>query len=291
MSKSTPQILLDGLRFPECPRWHEGKLWFSDMYSGRVATLDEQRRYEVVAEFDDRPAGLGFLPDGTPIVVIMDRQHIVRLNGSKPRVHADLTTYGGAFLNDMIVDGRGRAYVNLVMTHSPTAATDTIVTARDHLVTVDVDGQSSITGPPLVSPNGLALSGDGKTMLVNETLAHRVTSLSVASDGMLSNPQIFASFNGGHPDGLCIDVENAAWVATATANKFVRVARSGHVLQTIDVGDKLAVACTLGGRDRRTLFMLTTLIDGSIEQMLASRRTKNAFIEASRVDVAGAGYP
>lgn len=296
MSETTgTEILLRGVQFPECPRWHQDKLWFSDMLGRRVLCVDSNGNATTVAEFDSRPSGLGFLPDGTLIVVLYHRQRLVRVRDGAMLPYADLGVFGGDHLNDMIIDGAGRAYVGLRMRLPAITLVNPRDSATDLLVRVDPDGKMSIAAEHLVTPNGIALSGDGKRLVVNESRAARLKAFTVGPDGSLHEPRDLATLAEGIPDGLCMDAEGAVWVATLDANSFVRISESGEVLESIRLrANTMAIACTLGGPDRRTLFMATKpgrLVRSGILEDLSDPARADALIETAKVAVPGAGVP
>ncbi len=105
------ELLLDGLIFPEGPRWRDGKLWFSDMHAHRVMTVDLAGRSQVVVEVPGQPSGLGWTPDGELLVVSMTDRRLLRLEGGALVEVADLASLATFHCNDMVVDEHGRAYV------------------------------------------------------------------------------------------------------------------------------------------------------------------------------------
>src|SRR5436190_1868681 len=182
-------VVVDGLTFPEAPRWRDGKLWFSDFYTQRVLTVDPRGTLETVVEVPQRPSGLGWTPDG-------------------------------------------------------------------------------------------------RTLIVAETLAHRLTAFDIAADGALSNRRLFAALDSCFPDGICLDAEGAVWVADARTPRVLRVLDGGRIERTIPTGARFAFACMLGAQDRRTLYLCTSTGSGPA---MADKR--DGAIESVRVDVPGAGLP
>jgi sugar lactone lactonase YvrE len=283
--------LLDGLVFPESPRWHDGRLWFVDMFARQVKTVDMDGRSHLVAELPDDPSGLGFLPDGTPLVVLMNRREIVSLGPGGIQLHADLSHIPVSFINDMVVTDDGRAYVGgVVWKEKADIGTDKIILVEsDGQVRIAADDES-LNLP--MQPNGMVITPDGKTMIFSSSRYGRqhgdfvVRSLSIDDDGLLHDPQLFADVPGVEPDGLCLDSEGSVWVGGLVSNAFVRVSQGGHVEDSIAVADRLAVACVLGGPDRRTLFLL------SVAGRRSHLRTEAVgYIHKATVDVPGAGWP
>jgi sugar lactone lactonase YvrE len=275
-------VLVDGLTFPEAPRWRDGKLWFSDFDSHRVLAVDLAGRLETVVEVPQRPSGLGWAPDGTLLVVSMLDRRLLRVEDGKPRVVADLSALATGPCNDMVVDAAGRAYVgNFGFDRHRGEPERTACLAR-----VDPDGRVTRAADELSFPNGTVVTPDGRTLIVAETLAHRLTAFDVAPDGALSGRRLFAALDGCFPDGICLDAEGAVWVADARSPRVIRVRADGVTDRTLATGQRGAYACMLGGPDRRTLFVLTNTGSGPA---MADRT--DGRIEMYRVDVPGAGRP
>ena len=291
-SNSQRRLLLDGLLFPEAPRWHAGMFWLTDVHAHCAYTIDANGTKSVVARFDDKPSGLGFLPDGTPLAALMRSRRIVRFQGGRVTTHADLSPLPWHELNDMVTGPDGRVYVGTKAPNPPPGAP----TPGSDLVLVQPDGSFCVVAGDLYVPNGLVITPDGKTLIVAETRADRLTAFSIAEDGTLRDRRVFAEL-GCAPDGICLDAEGCVWVGTVWGNAFIRVAAGGRVLERIELEDgKWAVACALGGSDRRTLYLLTAhqslenlrrLVDFEMDLKSESR----GFVESMRVAVAGAGWP
>ena len=282
---SEVEVLLDGLTFPEGPRWHEGKLWFSDFYSLRVLTVDLQGNAETVAEVAQIPSGLGWMPDGTLLVVSMlDRRLLQIDDDGKQRVVADLSDLAGGRCNDMVVDAAGRAYIGNFGTDTPLSIDDPPPPTA--MVRVDPGGRMTVAADDLVFPNGTVISADGSLLVVAETFAGRLTAFDVGDDGSLANRRTFAQLEGAFPDGICLDSEGAIWVADAAGGRVLRVFEGGRIERTISVGERTAYACMLGGPDRKTLFICTCTGSGADRA-----QKKDGRIEIIDVDVPGAGLP
>ncbi|HZU16672.1 MAG TPA: SMP-30/gluconolactonase/LRE family protein [Candidatus Dormibacteraeota bacterium] len=285
------RVLLDGLRFPECPRWHEGAFWFSEIHAHRVVAVDPGGRARVVAELPTRPSGLGFLPDGTPLVVAMRRPRaLLALRGGAPELVVDLESLPGDFLNDMLVDPQGRAYIGF---RSDRLGPDAPV-GPEGLVRVDPDGSFEVVAEGLAGPNGTVLSPDGRVLTVAETHGRRLTSFSVLEDGRLGPPRPFADTGDALPDGICLDAEGAIWIPAGP--EFRRIAAGGGLLERVAVGEGLhATACALGGEDRRTLLMASHVWEPRLGAMVDPtedlRSPVRGRIEVVEVTVPGAGLP
>jgi sugar lactone lactonase YvrE len=275
-------VVVDGLTFPEAPRWRDGALWFSDFYSHRVLRVDLAGYVDVIAEVPERPSGLGWTPDGTLLVVSMLDRRLLRVDGGTLAPVADLSALATGPCNDMVVDGAGRAYVgNFGFDRhrgEPERATC--------LARVDPDGRVARAADDLLFPNGTVITPDGRTLIVAETLAHRLTAFDVAADGSLARRRVFAQLDGCFPDGICLDAEGAVWVADARAPRVIRVLEGGRIERTVSTGERFAFACMLGGPDRCTLFVCTNTGSGPA---MADKR--DGRIEAVGVAVPGAGWP
>ena len=275
--------LLDGLTFPEGPRWHDGRLWFSDFYTHRVLAVSPGGTVETILEIPQRPSGLGWTPDGALLVVSMLDRRVLRVENGATRVLADLSAVATGPCNDMVVDGRGRAYVgNFGYDRHKDEPPRTTCLAR-----VDPDGRVTRAAEDLFFPNGTVITPDGRTMIVGETQGHRLTAFDVAPDGTLSNRRVWAQFEDAvFPDGICLDAEGAIWVSDARGSALLRVREGGKIDGTVSTGSRYAFACMLGGADRRTLFVCTSTGSGP---GMADKR--DGAIETVRVDVPGAGLP
>jgi sugar lactone lactonase YvrE len=275
------RILLGGLRFPEGPRWRDGRLWFSDMHARRVIALDANGNAETVLSLDDDPSGLGWLPDGRLLVVSMHQRKVLRRDRDGLVVHADLAGVADFHANDMVVDVHGRAYVgNFGFDLNAGAAP-----RPTRLALVHPDGRVAVAADELAFPNGAVLTPDGDTLIVAERFAARLTAFDVAQDGSLANRRVWAQVAGMVPDGICLDAEGAVWVASPGSRGVLRVKEGGVVVQKIAV-EHQAYACMLGGADRRTLYVCT-----AAHHDPAKTTDHGGRIEAALVDVPGAGLP
>ena len=279
----TLETILGGLAFPEGPRWRDGRLWFSDMHAHEVIAMTPEGKRETVFAHTGPVSGLGWLPDGRMLVVSMIDQKLLRIEpDGRAAVHGDLSSVATGRCNDMVVDAAGRAYVGNFGYDYPDGEIKPAKLAR-----VDPDGTVSVAADELVFPNGAMITPDGKTLIVGETFAGRMTAFDVAADGSLSNRRVWAALpERAAPDGACLDADGAIWVASPTTNDVIRLKEGGEVLERI-MADQGVFACMLGGEDRRTLYVLTA--SGSDPEDSAARRLGR--IETMRVDVPGAGLP
>ena len=275
------RVLFDGGAFLEGPRWRAGKLWFSDMHGGQIMTASMDGKTEVFENVPQRPSGLGWLPDGRMLIVSMNDRKVLRMEPGGLVEHADLSDLAPHQCNDMVVDRQGRAYVgHFGFDHFCHADFEPA-----SLIAVETDGSVRIVARNLAFPNGTVISDDGRTLIVAESYGRRLTAFDVEDDGSLSNRRVWADI-GMAPDGICLDAEGHVWVASPTERALVRVREGGVIANRIEVGRK-AIACMLGGPDRRTLFALTS----ETTQPTKARELRSARVEFVAIDVPGAGLP
>jgi sugar lactone lactonase YvrE len=278
-STPEPRVIADGLAYVESPRWHDGRLWFAHWGTDEIVAVDLDGRSEVMAR---GPGGLGWcidwLPDGT---LLCTGSGLMRIEADGPVPHADLSALAGDW-NEVIVDGRGNAYVNGGMFGSPDAPAGVIA-----LVTPEGEARQVADG--LAFPNGMAVTPDNRTLIVGESWADRLTAYDVADDGSLSGRRSWADTPGLHPDGVCVDADGAVWFADVASRRCVRVREGGEILGSVEL-DRGAFACMLGGDDRRTLFMLAAEWGGfeQVPELLAKRTGQVIAVEAP---APGVGWP
>jgi sugar lactone lactonase YvrE len=279
------EVLVGGLAFPESPRWHEGRLWFSDFFDRVVAAIEPDGSMTIEAAVPEQPSGLGWLPDGRLLVASRLDRRILRLEADGALVeHANLAPVATGDVNDMLVDDVGRAYVGNLGFDPHTWFREGRSFADipgSTLARVDPDGTVHAAATDLRVPNGTVLTLDGRLLLVAESFASRVVSFEVdPSDGSLSNRETWAPMTGRTPDGIALDAEGCLWVADARRAECVRISKGGDILQVVATTQS-CFACTLGGASGRTLFCLTAPSTGEADT-LAARRGR---IEVSPVDV------
>ncbi|MFI4932982.1 MAG: SMP-30/gluconolactonase/LRE family protein [Caulobacterales bacterium] len=262
MARST-SVLTEGIYFGEGPRWRQGRLWFSDFFAHAVKSVSLAGDLRTEFEIDDRPSGLGWMPDGSMLIVSMTKRQVLRRSiDGQISVHADLSAIADFHCNDMVVDAAGRAYVgnfgfDLDAAISARGAEAVIA---DHptakLARVSPSGQVSVAAEDMHFPNGSVITPDGKTLIVGETLGGVLTAFDIGVDGALANRRVWASTLPRIPDGIALDANGAIWIANPIAPECALIAQGGEVLEVIDTGQP-CYACMLGGEDGRTLFMLT----------------------------------
>jgi sugar lactone lactonase YvrE len=285
---------VSGLSFGECPRWHDGRLWYSDFYTSTVSSTDEEGDVRVELEVPGEPGGLGWLPDGRLLVVARKPRTVLRWEHDGTLTHhADLRPAATYHANDMVVCADGRAYVG-----NFGFDLDTFIEERGAhffdpprppttvLIRVDPDGTTAVAAEDIDFPNGTVVFPDGKTLVLAETLGGRLIAFDRGLDGSLTNRRVWAQIPRCSPDGICLDAEGRVWVANAVGPECLLVAEGGEIVDRV-VTSQNCFACMLGGADRRTLYLMTAPI--STESVVSM--TREAAIERVDVDVPGAGLP
>jgi sugar lactone lactonase YvrE len=273
---------MSDLVFGEQPRWHEGRLWFSDWGTREVIAVDPAGNSEVILSAPSFPCCVGWLPDARLLVVSGRDGLLLRREPDGSLVtHGDVSGLSEpAAGNELVVDGRGNAYVNGGQVLGEGAPTGIIALVRP-------DGTAQQVADRLAFPNGMLIMPDGQTLIVAESYANRLTAFDIADDGGLSNRRVWAELGAGVPDGICADAENAVWYADVPNKRCSRVREGGEVLDTIEL-DRGCFACALGGSDRSTLFMIATEWSGPAN-MFSGPRTGQVL--STRAPAPGAGWP
>jgi sugar lactone lactonase YvrE len=283
MKELTTKPFAQDFVFLEGPRWHEGKLWVSDMFGQTVYTLTPDGARQEVAKFPNRPSGINFLPDGSVVIVSMADRKLMKVDNGRLSEYADLSAALPYDINDCVCAANGDIYVGTfgydVFAHEePRPATLTLVKR---------DGSIKTVADEVQFPNGAVITPDGKTLVVAETFVGKLTAFDIQADGSLTNRRSFADIAPYTPDGICLDRDGAIWVAAFEQGEFIRVREGGEITHRIDTGGRRAVACNLGGADGKTLFCL--IYDGDLDDI--PKGARNALIETAQVEVAGAGSP
>jgi sugar lactone lactonase YvrE len=275
-----------GLKFTESPRWRDGKLWFLDIHDRRIKTVDLAGSVETVQELPFLPNGFGLDPEGTVVVGDAFQRRIHRATGAGLDQVADISDLTESCLSDGIVDARGRLYVGDIGYNFLDPAARPVETCV--IVLVEPHGRASVVADNLFFPNGMVITPDGRTLLVGETLGHRLTAFDIREDGTLGNRRVWAQLPSSvGPDGICLDAEGAVWCANPEGeDSVVRVREGGEITDRIKV-DTHAYAVMLGGPERRHLFISTS---GSHDPAEIQRNPTASF-QVVEVEVPGAGIP
>jgi sugar lactone lactonase YvrE len=276
------RTLLTGRGLVESPRWHAGRLYFSDWSAGEVVAVDLAGRSEVVARVDSLPLCTAWLPNGRLVIVSSADGRLLRLEPDGSLVtHAHLGQPGW---NDIVVDGRGRGYVNRPG-FDPTAGGEF---RPGFVFLVTADGSVRQVADDIAFPNGMAVTADNSVLIVADSYRHSLVAFDIGTDGGLSGRRVWADLGDGTPDGICVDEQNAVWYADVPNRRCVRVAEGGAVLQVVRL-DRGGFACTLGGPDRTTLFIVAAQWRGMTESQMVTPGSGQVL--AAEVDVPGAGWP
>lgn len=296
----------DGFHFLEGPRWHENKLWFSDMHGYKVHNLDAAGNLSTLAEIPEQPSGLGWLPDGSLIIVSMLDRKLMKLKDGVLSIHADMSHLTPYQCNDMVIAKNGTAYVGNFGTDS--------VESKIHktcLISVSLEGEAKICADGLLFPNGTVISPDGKELIVGETFGGNLTSFQINESGELSHRNIWARVMPLHfkiitsivrflniplkesnntpfpvPDGICLDSDDGIWVASPTTAEVIRYKKEGKITDRISTPQP-AYACMLGGKDEKELYILTA--ESSNPQFCKENKTGEIY--KVKVDYERAGEP
>jgi sugar lactone lactonase YvrE len=282
METNGVRTLLTGRGLVESPRWHDGRLYFSDWSAGEVLAVDLAGRSEVIARVKSLPLCTAWLPDGHLLIVSSPDGRLLRREPDGSLVtHADLGRPGW---NDIVVDGRGNAYVNGAG-FNPMAGEE-FRPGSVHLV--GADGAVRQVADDIAFPNGMAVTADNSTLVVADSYRHQLVGFDIGDDGGLSGRRVWADLGDGVPDGICADAQDAVWYADVPNKRCVRVAAGGAVLQTVDL-DRGGFACMLGGSGRNTLFVVAAEWRGMSESEMVPPGSGQVL--AVDVEVPGAGWP
>lgn len=292
-------VIADGFTYTEGPRWHDGEFWFVDFYTRTVNRVDSAGAVHEVCTVDAQPSGLGWLPDGRLLVVSMKDRRILRREPDGSLVeHADLSALASGYANDMVVAPNGDAYVGHFGFD--------LMGGADHelaeVILVRPDGSAEVVAGELSFPNGMVITPDERTLIVNELFGNRISAFDIAEDGTLGPRRDFASYGwpGDEPsweqrvagatiapDGLALDAEGAVWAADTINQRAVRIADGGEILDEVSTAPNGVFAVALGGADGRDLF-LCLAPDFDEGKRSAARE---GFVAVTRVDVPHAGTP
>ncbi|MGZ6006404.1 MAG: SMP-30/gluconolactonase/LRE family protein [Rhizomicrobium sp.] len=285
------QPFVRGLNFGEGVRWHGGRFWYSDFHQHRVSSAAPDGSVRVELEIDDRPSGLGWLPDGRLLVVAMLSQRLLRREANGRAVlHADLKGLAKFHANDMLVDSRGNAFIGcfgfdidaFIEEHGTGSLFAEPGPPKAPIILVTPDGKAKIASPDHKFPNGMALIGS--TLVVAECLIPGLTAFDLAADGTLSNRRPWATLSKDPPaivpDGICSDSEGAIWCANALGREAVRIAEGGKILERVETS-QFAYSCALGGADGRDLVIATAPTSNAV----LGAKEANGMLEIARVSV------
>jgi sugar lactone lactonase YvrE len=281
-------VLCSGLGLLESPRWHDGRLWFSDWTGGRIITVDDTGDTEVVVEHRSLPMCFDFLPDGRLVLVSNQERALLTLepDGSLAP-YADLSALSSYGCNDVVVDGHGRVFVNSPDFDFATGPPEGDV--QPGIVgVVTPDRETRVVAEDLAFPNGMAVSADGGTLVVADSYRNHLVGFAIGDDGALTDRRVWAELGDHNPDGLCLDAAGAAWYADVPHQVCVRVAEGGQVLETLHL-DRGGFACMLGGSRTPALYVVAAVWPGAAD--LTTYTDWDGQVLRHPVEVPGAGWP
>jgi sugar lactone lactonase YvrE len=277
------QTLMTGIVFGESPRWHDERLWFSDWGTQEIIAVDLEGKSEVILRVPSFPFCIDFMPDGRLLIVSASERLLLRREPDGSLVtHADLSSISEQPWNDIVVDGRGNAYVGNIGFDFPGGEF-----APGILTLVSPNGSARQVADGVAFPNGIVVTPDNSTLILAESYGNRLTAFDITADGSLSNQREWAKLDGGVPDGICLDAEGAIWYGDVPNRRCVRVREGGEVLQTIEL-DRGCFACMLGGPDGKTLCMVAQEWSG-MESPTDGERTGQVL--TAPAPAPGAGWP
>jgi sugar lactone lactonase YvrE len=281
-------VLRSGLGLVESPRWHEGRLWFSDWTAGEIIAIDDGGTSELIVRHESLPLCFDFLPDGRPLLVSNQAHALLAVeHGGRLTPYADLSSISAFGCNDIVIDGRGNAYVN--SGNFDFASGPPPGEVQPGLVAVVPPGGSArVVATDIAFPNGMAISADNRTLVVADSYRHQLVGFDVEADGELSGRRVWADLGEDAPDGICLDAENAAWYADVPHQHCRRVAEHGEVLATVNL-DRGAFACMLGGTDTARLYIVAARWPGFAA--LTTHVEWDGQVLRTDVGTPGAGWP
>lgn len=279
-----PQMLMTGIAFGESPRWHDERLWFADWGAQELIAVDLEGRSEVVVRVPSSPFSIDWLLDGSLLIVSgLEGVLLRREPDGSLATHADLSGLSDHPWNEIVVDGRGNAYVNNIGFEFPCGEF-----APGTVALLAPDGSCRQVADGVAFPNGMAVTPDNSTLIVAESYANKLTAFDIEEDSSLSNRRVWADLGDGVPDGLCLDAEGAVWYADVPNKRCVRVREGGEVLQKIDL-DQGCFACMLGGPNGKTLFLVAQEWRGM--ESAADEEERTGQILTAPAPAASAGWP
>lgn len=252
--------LVAGLMFPEAPRWHDGELWFTDQHARQVLRMSPDGNLIEVIKTPDLPGGLGWLPDGTALVVMMTERRVCCITGGRLEDYADLSGLASFHCNDMLVDNQGRAWVGNF--GYDLHGGESVKTAE--IILIPADGSPRIVAQDVIFPNGMAITPDGNTLIVAETFAARITAFDIVTNGQLSNARVWADLDGAYPDGLCLGADGTLWVAVPNINQVLQLREGGDILSRVITHGR-PYACVIGRDNDEHLYITSSETDNPEE--------------------------
>jgi sugar lactone lactonase YvrE len=272
----------------ESPRWHQGRLWFSDWIAGRIIAVDDAGASQLIVEHESLPLCFDFLPDGRPLLVSNQQRALLALEADGSlAAYADLSALSPFGCNDIVIDGHGNAYVNSGNFDFAAGPPDGPV-QPGFVALVTPDGIARVVAEDIAFPNGMAVTADNRTLIVADSYRHQLVGYDIGPDARLSGRRVWAGLGDAAPDGICLDAEGAAWYADVPHQQCVRVAEGGEVLAKVSL-DRGGFACMLGGTGGRSLYITAARWPGMAG--LGGDAPWDGQILRTQVTVPGAGWP
>ena len=282
-------VLCSGLGLVESPRWHDGRLWFSDWVAGEIVAIDDAGSHETIVRHQSFPLCFDFGPDGRPILVSNQRMALLRLEADATLTpYADLAHLSRFGFNDIVIDGRGNVFVNSGNFDFAAGPPDGAV-QPGFVAVVPPDGTARVVAEDIAFPNGMAVTADNRTLIVADSYRHHLLGFTIGPDGALSERRVWADLGDAAPDGICLDAEGAAWYADVPHRRCVRVAQGGEVLATVEL-DRGAFACMLGRTGQPHLYVVAARWPGAAAAFRPDV-TWDGQVLRTPVAVPGAGWP
>lgn len=271
------QTLLDTVYLGECPRWHDGELWFADWAAGKIIAASDNGTSRDVVALKSLPLSFDFGPDGTCYVVNAAAKQLQVLQDGTLINFASLAEaeYG---YNEIVIDDAGHIYLNNINFAFPGGEFE-----PGFIALVRPDGSVVRQTDGLAFPNGMVITPDGRTLICAESFNGNLTAFDIQTDGSLANRRLWATIDGQGADGICMDSEGTIWASSGP--RCIRLAEGGQVLEEIPL-DRMAFACMLGGDDGKTLYICANDWTGSVDVDEPSGR-----LLSTRVQVPKAGFP
>lgn len=274
----------EGIGFGEAPRWHQGELWLSDIVARQVLRVAADGQVHKVLDTPGEPSGLGWLPDGTLLVVQMQEHEVWAHAHGKQRRYSGTAPMTRVRLNDMVVDRNGRAWVSSFGFDYERGE----AVQSTNLVCIDPGGHAWIAADNVWCPNGMAIDDSGEVLFVGQSASPELLEFTIDAHGVLKNRRVFGTLPpDAVADGICVDRSQALWIASPTTREFLRMERGGTITHRVPTGERIAIACVLGGPERRTLYGITA----ATMSLHAAHGRRDGRIGQVEAPVGGAGVP
>jgi sugar lactone lactonase YvrE len=272
------RVLVRGRGLVESPRWHDDRWYVSDWSAGEVFTVDGDGAVEVVARVKSLPLCTAFDPSGRLVVASSaeGRLLICEPDGTT----SDYADLGHPGWNEIVIDGRGNAYVNGAGFDPATGEF-----TPGGVVLVRTDGTVRPVAEDIAFPNGMAITPDNATLIVADSHRGCLLAFDIAGDGTLAGRRVWADLGDAAPDGICLDAAGAVWYADVPNRRCVRVAEGGAVRDTIAL-DRGGFACALGGPNGTTL----CVVGAEFRSMSEGVSPGSGQVMTVEVEVPGAGW-